>query len=562
MSERQRFPLTLGIITLTVAVLMQMPQLRHVMDARYQGVLVELNSDEDVYLARVSEALNGRGEQTSEAIVGDPTLAGTQPALLERMIGTAFRWTGWGAATVLQFMDSIFPPLLFLTLVWFFRVVGFARWQATVGATAFVLLQLYNLNRPIHQSGSFLLVLLSVIGLMRGINGNILLGILGGAIMGILTSIYVWGWMFAWAWWGLLLVWESVEVMLNRSRKVSFWFSIFSFRKKSRDGAIRVWRLLLFGVVGVLTALPYLVTMAETSKHPAFADTVFRSGIHPGRLPESWIYSVLFLIMASGLLLGSVADRKVFAPWKFAAITVTTAFLVLNQQVIHGVTFNFASHELFALVTSAITVILLWIPTRHPIVLISMLAAIVYIVGIAYDGRHILKQWRVDPARFERQHLASALPVLDTLPRTTILSDPDTSQFLAGATRHDVVYSLYLKNVLMTHERLAERYCVTQLPLPPGQKFIEENAQLLYPDALGAFKDPPLREQEVALVREACERLDRRPGEALKQFGVSYILVDGRRQPLWNVKRLLIPLEKVQESVGWTLYRVMSSSPE
>ncbi|MBU2213312.1 hypothetical protein KJ996_01610, partial [Patescibacteria group bacterium] len=90
----KRWLLILSASSLVIAVLMQVPQLLHYMSPDSQGVLVQLNSDEYYYLARVQEALSGRGEQAAEAFVGDPEIVGTQLALIERLYGVLFSWTG------------------------------------------------------------------------------------------------------------------------------------------------------------------------------------------------------------------------------------------------------------------------------------------------------------------------------------------------------------------------------------------------------------------------------------------------------------------------------------
>src|SRR4051812_7343952 len=92
--------LTVFVSALVLAVFMQIPQLIHMADGRYKGVLVQLNSDEPLYLARVEESLAGRPSQAAEAITGEPGIKSSQPALIEEFEGTLFRATGWRAATV------------------------------------------------------------------------------------------------------------------------------------------------------------------------------------------------------------------------------------------------------------------------------------------------------------------------------------------------------------------------------------------------------------------------------------------------------------------------------
>ena len=136
MSDRRRWAVILGVCAAILALLMQAPQWLHMLDARYRGVPIVLNSDEQAYQARGEEALQGRPERAAEAITGDPRLKGAQSAQLEALEGSAFAFTGWDAPQLFQVMDSVIPVLLFLALFAFLRRCGFSRGQALLGASA------------------------------------------------------------------------------------------------------------------------------------------------------------------------------------------------------------------------------------------------------------------------------------------------------------------------------------------------------------------------------------------------------------------------------------------
>jgi hypothetical protein len=179
----------------------------------------------------------------------------------------------------------------------------------------------------------------------------------------------------------------------------------------------------------------------------------------------------------------------------------------------------------------------------------------VYLAAIGYDGRFILKQWQVQEGRFANQHLAETLPILDELPRARILSDPATQAFIASNTHHDIVYSIYLKNVLMTHQEIALRFCLTQLPLRPDKRNIVDRDHLVYPDAVSAFGGDT-RKQEEALVSAACRELDLDPNISIRTFEVSHILWNKRQEPDWNIGRLRMDLEEVASGETWVLYKI------
>ena len=202
----QRWPTILGISCTLLILFLQIPQLMHMADTRYLGIPIHLSSDEYNYLPRVQEALSGRPEMAPEAVTGDPSMVPMQSALIEKIEGILFGWTGWRASTVFQIMDAVIPPIIFVGVWWFLLLCGFTRWQAFGGAVLFTILNLYNLNRPVHQRTSFLLELAALLGVIRGVQGHVMWGLIGGVFMGLLVGVYFWSWTFMWAWWGFLLL--------------------------------------------------------------------------------------------------------------------------------------------------------------------------------------------------------------------------------------------------------------------------------------------------------------------------------------------------------------------
>ncbi len=524
------------------AVIIQIPQFLHLRDPRSQGIAVALNSDEEVYLARVEEALSGRPEQSSEAFIGDPALRGSQPAILERLMGTVFAPTGWRAATVLQIVDSVTVFFLFLSILWFLRQSGFSRASSLSATLLFCVIELYNLNRPVHQALSLLLLLTALNLVIAGRERSVRWVIPGAVFLGLLFGDYFWTWSFGWLWVGLLILWECIEWMRTR-----------------RQSAQAV-RLILCAAFGAIAAVPFLLQLLGIMRDPLSQEAVFRSGMHPSHLPESWPYSILFAVMALGTGITVWKHPEKMRQYRYAVVTVFAAFIVIHQHLLHGLVFNFVSHYLLTLVLSAIIAVLLWHSIRSRVLLLSALAACVYLAAVAYDGRHVLRQFTVRD-RFQEQHFSTLLPVLDALPRATILSDPETSSFIAGSTKHDIVYSLYLKNVLMQSEEIARRYCATLLPLAAGDRHLHEGSPV-YPDAVSAFKDDPsVRDREIAMVDAACAAADGDPGDVLRTFHVQYVLWNEKYQLRWDLKRLNIPLTKAASGSGWSLWEVTGASP-
>ncbi len=553
------FPIALILTVIGLALFMQVPQWIHAMSPLSKGVLVELNSDEDLYLARVQEALTGRPGLAAEAITGDTHIVPAQGALIETFYGVAFAWTGMRAATVLQILDSIIVPLLFLTLVAFFRRAGFSPWQSYGGAVLFCVLHLYNLNRPIHQRDSFLLVLVSLIWLWDGLKGRRWLGILGGVVLGVLVGVYFWSFTFAWAAAGILFLLEGIAWIrsVRAEKQPSLWRRVLE-RLRPHHTAISSWQwLLLFLFIGVVAALPFALELLAQAKHPLYEVFRARTELLPGRLPESWMRSGLFLLMTVGVLGTAVRSQEFERRHRLALVIILTAFVVLHQQVIHGIVFLFSSHYLFGLTLAGICALLLSVQylRRSWWLILSLVGSALFLLGLAWDSRYIISQMTPLPERFSEQHFATLLPVVDALPRATIFSDADTMRFLAGATKHDVPYTGRLNYMILSAEELAERYCLAKLPVREDNWHIGVETALIYdPDNIRLH--PELREQEMTLVTETCRSMATMPAEMLRRYGVEYVVWDEERHPEWNLHRLGVPLFNIASGEGWSLWKL------
>lgn len=560
MTARTKWILLVSGCALLLAVILQVPQFLYWMQPESKGILVHLNSDEYQYLARLEEALTGRPEQAAQPYLGDPYAGGMHFALIEQAEGALFRWTKWRAATVFQILDSVIPLLLFLSLLLFFRLSGFSRLRSLLGSALFLLPLFYSLNRPIHQRESFLLVLGTILLVILALERrSVVAGLAAGIALGVLFGVYLWAWMFAWTYVGLLLIWEFAARWRQKNRAPLF---------RSRAG-----RLLLLLLVGAAAASPFIVSILRSMRDPLYAEVAFRQGMHFTHLPESWIYSSLFLFMSLVLLFMRRRMPELQGNKQYAILFPMAVFVVINQQVVHGQVIAFTSHFTFAIALASVCVFLLSIPFfrvgirtrewfdyahhRGVLLLLSLGASALMLMAITWDNRPVLTQFEVRPGRFSEQHFATLLPVLDHMPRTRILSDGTTSAFLSSSTQHDIVMSIYLESAFLTHEEIAERVCLGFLPLAPAERHISEQMHLVWPDANAAGRGTDAREREVQLVEEACKRMDRDPKGMLQRYGIQYVLWDVKRNPEWNLKRLKVRLTKVGEDEGnWVLYKV------
>ena len=535
LSQKQWYS-TVLCFAVMLGVLVSVPHWLHILNGQYQGVPVHFNSDEFSYLPRVQEVLVSGSERLGVAISGgNELLPALQPGLIEQAYGILFRPFTNRAFHVFSIMDFVVPILLFLTMVGFCRACRLSRGRALIVAILFSLLELYNLGRPIHQRTSFLLVLLSLWGLIEGLEGRLMRGILGGALMGVLIGVYFWSWTAVWAWWGLMLLY-----MLHQRSWVD------------------AKKLLAFGGVGLVVGSPFLLAMRRLSGHPLYEEIFFRSGVGYSRSPESWPWTILFLVMAAGVI---VLWKRIHRPSTYVVCTVITAFAVLNQHLVHGTLFLFASHYLFLLVFTAVLVLVSVWGERSRWSVAAITAASIFLLGIALDNRSIISQWRLNPEDFAEQHLASLLETLDLVEQSVILSDPLTSSFVASHTRHDVLFTHYIQHELRSHQELAERYCLTQLPFLPSDRRPEEEHVLVYGAAYDVlFTDADrehVRAQELEFVGKTCAVMDRDPRALLGQYNVQYFLWDEKRQPQWLVSRLNVSIREVAQGEGWSLWKIL-----
>ena len=369
--------------------------------------------------------------------------------------------------------------------------------------------------------------------------GRRIAAVAGGVLLGLLVGVYFWSYTFAWAFWLMLLLWESCVWLKNRSKIPDALFALF-----------------LSGGIGLAIALPFLLHTYVLSQDPFFPEVQFRNEVFHSRLPESWFRSGAFLIMAASALLGGFSRARNSPLHRNASAVVLAAFLVLNQQVLHGTVLIFSSHYLFPLVFAGVVALLLFWILRSRWMIPGILASLIFLTGIAYDGRAALSQWRVSPGRFEDQHLATLLPLLDALPKGRILSDAHTSLFVAGQSHHDVVYSLYSKHTLMSNREFTERYCLTVLPLPPSHRESEDlsHLQQVFP---ASGMPPSERSQKLQDIQRVCAEVDRDPGQFLMRYDVTHVLWNEEREPEWELKRLHVLLEKLGQGEGWSLWELV-----
>lgn len=519
------------LLALCVGILVATPQVLRTMDSRYQGVPISVSPDEGTYQTHLQEALLGRMGQAGKGItarsVDEPHF---HLSLIEEAEGLLFGWTGLRATQVFQILDFIIPALLALALYFLFLAYGFSKKQALIGSALFCALQLANLNRPVHQRENFLLVTLALLLLQKR-------NVFGGVLMGLLVGMYPWGWMAVWCTWGVTLLLTLIS---------KHWKSVRT--------------LSVTGIIGVVVALPFLRHRFSLQSHPAYEDTVVRAGLIHWRAPESLPWSLLFLIIAATAFLYWLRSGRQQKDIPIVALALA-ACITLNQQFVHGYLLMFRSHLLFFLTLSVVTILLTAINRwkQSVLLLVAGGASLIVCSALLYENKNVFGQWTIKDDQFAHQHLGSLYELLDALPRSVILSDPNTSLFLAGNTKHDVLYTIYLQHTLLTHEEVAKAFCMTQLPIPPEKRTWEQQNILAIGNGIWSQLDlkkrEELRTEDIRLVTEACRELDRDPNAALEREEVQFILWNEREEHHWTLDRLNVSIRKIAEGDGWSLWK-------
>lgn len=575
------------ICAILLSILVSAPHIIHTFDDRYEGIPVHLNSDEHYYLPRVQEVLQHGWDHLGTAIAGgEEVLPPLQAGLLERAYGVVFRPFTRSASTVFIILDAIVPFLFFLVLTGFIRSLGFSRRQTLVIAILFCALELYNLGRPLHQRESFLLVLLCMWGLIEGLRGRLWCGILGGALMGLLVGVYFWSFTAAWVYYIVVScsLFVACPELRRRVRCVSspIWGSsdgqsssgLGTARRAltslvvtgEERGRAQVLQWLLFGGVGVVCALPFVWGIYQLQQHPLYSEVFFRSGIGHSRVPESVIWSGLFGVMALGSILifltelrqPETKNQKPKTDDIYVVSLIATAFILLNQHLVHGTLFLFASHYLFSLVLAAVVILVWAFAQKHMLKWIVIGSSAIFLLGIAVDGRSVIAQWRIDDADFGEQHLATALQEVHDLDRATILSDRSTSALLASHTHHDVLYTNYLQHEMRSHLEITQRLCLVSFPLPRESREFAQKKILIYGAAYDAIytesQYEEVRGHELSFLAFTCETTEENLDTSLDQYAVSFLLWDERRQPEWDPDRIAKHFTLAVQGEGWSLW--------
>ncbi len=527
-------------ITVLLSIFFSVPHVFHRLSPDYAGLMIIRSTDDGQYQAKVRAALLGRDGEVSNGMTGGvPAAKGGAPALLEWIVGRSFSWSSLHAPEVLLLFTVFITPLIFPLLSSFLLALFGSRFLALFGALLYVVSFVSPLQKPIHMSLSLPLTIGALFALFsvwqRPTRANMLLA---GLCLGALVSVYFWSWTYAWAVLGWLLLLH------------------LAFRPSAPSKRSQTTRML--GVIGiglVLAAPTVWHTISVALSMPTiFQETAMRSTIIHTRGVESMARSALLLLTTLSALQylrrsGGLRVRSETALFPLAMLLA--AVTVMHQNVLHGTVFTFSSHY-YPFVCLSMLMVLLFVLSEGTWTrwkFFTALLASLFLGAALFDYRVIAPNILLD--RYDLasvQHLAPAMRILDQTPRDNILTDRTSAHMVTGWTDDDVVFTAYVRHVLVSDTEYVQRYCLSELPSRSGPDLdwlSREVVERPNPEELS------LRRRQFEAL---CQPILSQPKIALQRYGVTALLWNEALRPDWKIDATLFQREVQGE--GWSLWRV------
>lgn len=559
------------VMTLGIALLVALPFFLYTLRPDYHGLVPIRVSDDGMYYGHLQSALLGRYSEVTNGITAPP-VRGAGPAFLELVAGFLFSWTDLHGPQVSLFFTVLIAPLILPLLIALLRSMGISRAVSLMATLVYTFVFLSPLQRPVHMSWSLPLSILVLLLLSQAWKTQRPLTVmLAGTALAVFPAIYFWSWTYLWAVGGSLLL-------------VHLLFTDAGLEKKKRTIA-----LLTAGAIALALSAPYFMQLWELkAAHPSFAEVALRSNVVSSRWVESLPRSILLTVLAASslLLVWRGSERK---SGLLPLALVLAAFAVMHQNLVHGTDFMFSSHY-YPYVCLAATVMAAWAlnqstaepelrsvhgrelgcaPHRrcsvwcwgsgqafehrfqHIFQYSIMGIAATFLLAGAWDYKMAWTLPFASPAHLTMQHLAPALKLLEDGTRETVLSDFSSSQMVTSWTDDDVVFTPYVRHLLVSNGEFAERYCLSELANPVGPDFHWIAWEATQVQSAHLYSE---RREEF---QRLCTTLFADPRAALRKYGVDLLLWNHRERPTWKVPSELF--EKVGEGEDWSLYRLTSS---
>ncbi len=536
---RYSFGFVLSLLTIVGIIILAVQPVRTMMQDSFQGILYK-GGDESQYIMRVTQAFDHPFSDVSNAITSGTR--GLQMTFLESAVGTLFGWTGLSGPMLTILVACLIAALIIPFFAFLTLRFGVQRHYALLGGVVIFFLLIGPLRRVVHQSWSLPLVVFTLLLIVDWWkNSTRLRSVLLGVVLGIMPGVYVWAWTYTWAVFGFVFFLTIITDIHNGRRQMAY---------------VHVRKAVITGAIALLCALPFFLLMWSNAAHPDAAETSIRSSLIHAREWESIPRSIILILFAacSVFALRRQPERHQFLPL-IAMILALVA--VLHQQFVHGLVLSFWTHYYpYVCAISLLTVLVIFSSReRSYFGWLSLLMASVLLLGAFHDYKGRFTIFASMPRWEKYQHLAPAISALNQIhEKQTVLSDLDSSLIIGTYSHHDLLYTEYLRHVLMSTPELAERYCLTQFITgkPADTDWLAYNIQEL--SAAGQKATLEKVERDKKLTKEACDLVYAHPAEVLEKYGVTLMLWDEKNYPDWKIPATYFVVS--ERGSGWSLWSV------
>jgi len=552
---RRRYWLIQFVMVALLAILFALPHAIHAVRNHHQGLLRIISTDDGFYQAHVRAALLGRFDEVTNGMTG--VAKGAAPALLELITGAAFSWTTLKAPQVMMLLTIFLTPFIVMLLAGLLRTLFKSERLALIGTAIYLIVFLGTLQKPVNMSLSLpftILILWMLVKIHHARAWQIGFVIATGILLGILPWTYFWSWTFVWATGGMLLI-------------LDLMFSPRSIEKRQR--LIRLFSAL---ALGFIIAIPFFAHLYTSAHEPFFAETALRSTLIHSRGVESVPRTIvlLALVITSIILVRRIPNPNPIT-WLFPLAALLAITLCMYQNLIHGVILTFSSHY-YPFVCLAALMIGMWAYSMMPHpgtgasglfvlsstppwvrdiglrVLIITFASIFLLAGL-YDYRSSWDIIRGDYYIRNVQHLRPAVEFLDDDRRETVLTDRTTAHMVTTWTDDDVLFTAYVKHLVMSDAEYAERYCLTEIFTPGG------------PDIDWLVREVMERPDDKEFTRrkkqftDVCAPIRRSPDQYLKKYNITKLLWNEKLRPEWKIDQ--VKFKKIAGGEGWSVWEII-----
>ena len=534
MTERTR-TLIHFFIVMMLGLSFSLPHVLFSLRAMEPVLLKITTTDDGHYLARVKAALLGRTNEVRNGVTGGhPPADGSAPALVELIVGTAFSWTKLKAPHVMLLLTVFLTPWVFLLLLNLLR--SFVPWStALIGSVFYVTVFLSALQKPVNMSLSLPISIATIFVLWKNWREPKRWStLLSGILLGALPSVYFWSWTYIWSLFGWLFI-------------LHFCFSETSPLKTKRTKA-----LLASSAIAVIVSLPFLIDLiASFQGGGIFTETAFRSTIIHSRGVESLPRAILISILVLCSIVLARKTRKDIEHWILPLASILGIATAMYQNLIHGIIFSFSSHFYPFLCLSALFVgVWAWSTSLRWARIVAGLASIFLVLGL-WDFRSV---WSVLAGNYYVRDIAHLRPVtmiLDDGNRQTVLSDKVSSHMVTSWTDDDVVFTAYVKHMLVSDQEYVERYCLSEAFSQGGP-----DLQWLASEVVETKQEDLIAAKKIEF-KSFCDPVLTDPQKFLKKYDVHFLLWNERLRPDFGIK---IGSFRLQErGSGWSLWRLDSA---